>query len=170
MITERYTKAFDYVMEIEGILSDHPRDPGGLTAWGITKRDWPEMFVNGPPDKDTAKLFYVREGYWKPIFDKIIYEPIALELFEAGVLCGRHTAIKFVQTAFNYLSEYTNPLWPLKVDGVFGPLTLAAINGFCIRGLGKALYKSMNVQQAKRFEQVGANGDFIRGWHQKRLD
>lgn len=169
-MNDHYDKAFDYVMELEGILSNHPRDPGGLTAWGITKRDHPDLFANGRmPTRDEAKRVYVERGYWKPIFERLVSERIACELFEAGVLCGRRTSTMFCQTAHNYLADWSWSNGPLKIDGAFGPVTLQAVNGLCALGYETALYRAMNVEQGIRFKTIG-HPDFIRGWFNKRLN
>lgn len=166
-------RAFDYVMGLEGYLADHPRDPGGLTAYGVTKRDHPDLFAGGRiPTKAEAKARILRD-YWLPIYDEIGGSGlIACELLEAGVLCGPGRAVRFLQTAYNLLRNEGSHR-PVKVDGVFGRAeTLPAIRRYIEdgrnRGWEAALYNAMNSEQYIHFRAV-ANNAFLRGWCGKRL-
>lgn len=173
-MTDRQRRAIEAtIFNIEKKYSNDPRDPGGRTAWGITERDHPEMWVNGPPTKEQAIEFYseTNKEYWQSRYDALVYEPIALELFEAGVLCGPGRAVKFLQEAFNLLLPDLTTWTVLRVDGVFGPVTLATVNRFCAVNDDwcRALYRAMNGEQYLRFKTI-ANPAFMRGWCAKRLD
>ncbi len=162
----RFDRAFDYLMKLEGVLSDHPADPGGLTAYGITKRDHPKMFENGIPTKTQAKAFYQNGEYWTDEYELLASERIAFELFECGVLCGVNTAGKFMQRAYNLLVDGSANV--LKVDGIIGPRSVTAFNFMCER-YGNALYRTANCLQGQYFIEIN-NGFFLRGWMGKRLD
>jgi lysozyme family protein len=64
------------------------------------------------------KVNYYLANYWKPLYSEISSQPIANKLFDLGVLFGIGTAVKNLQAALN-----------LEMDGLFGPNTLAAVNG-----------------------------------------
>ena len=47
--TSRFIEqAIPYIFELEGVTAtNHPRDPGGLTKYGISKRDNPDLYSGG---------------------------------------------------------------------------------------------------------------------------
>jgi hypothetical protein len=38
------TVLFDFIRQWEGGITDNPDDPGGATAYGITKRNYPRLY------------------------------------------------------------------------------------------------------------------------------
>lgn len=183
--TERFKRALAYVLELEGLLSNHPDDPGGLTYMGITARDHPDLFANGRiPTRQECEARIWRD-YWRPQYDHLTYEPLAHELLEAGLLCGKARAGLFVQAAFNLLRPDG---WKcLEPDGVFGPISLAAVSRYCRMSdeAADGLYAAANGEEYEHFEKIveGTTEDsigmtvpqrtrlrkFVRGWCAKRL-
>ena len=129
-----FARAVAELFKLEGVDSNDPDDPGGLTRFGITEAEW----LNRNPQKplksitlDDARAFY-REWYWhEPGFDRLaLLAPMAAwECFEAGVNCGTGTAVKFLQRALNFLADAG-----LKDDGGLGDMTLGAVRAFVARG------------------------------------
>jgi lysozyme family protein len=124
----KFDKAFKYVILNEGAQSNHPSDRGGLTNWGITHGRAREHRCLLHPagidirnvDLNVAKHIYL-EDYW--FFEGVESEQIAIKLFDLGVNFGPKTAIKLAQETINSMSNSD-----LKIDGVLGKLTAAAIN------------------------------------------
>lgn len=164
----RFLHAFSgVILGIEGGYSNHPDDPGGRTIYGISEKSNPDLWVDGPPTLEQAQQRYW-ENYWSPRYEQLTHAPCATELFEAGVLCGRSNAIRFLQRAYNALKLKT---WiPLTVDGRIGPKTIAAVNGLCQkREWAHALYRGQNHFQACYLLECN-NPAMVRGWFAKRLD
>ncbi len=59
---ENWEKAVDWVLSKEGGYIDDPKDPGGETNFGISKRKFPELDIKNLT-KDTTKDIY-RRTYW----------------------------------------------------------------------------------------------------------
>lgn len=111
-----FDKAFEHVVGVEGGYVNDPRDPGGETIYGITRRDHPEVWANGTPTMEQAKSIYQRL-YWSPVKADQLPWPLALFVFDAAVNQGVGTAVKLLQKTVGTVQ-----------DGVLGNNTLAAIN------------------------------------------
>lgn len=110
-----FDKAFEHVVGVEGGYVNDPRDPGGETIYGITRRDHPGAWANGRPTLDQAKAIYQR-AYWDAVKADSMPWPLSLFVFDAAVNQGVGTAIKLLQKALGTVQ-----------DGVLGQNTLAAI-------------------------------------------
>lgn len=111
-----FDKAFDILLGHEGGLSDHPKDRGGLTKFGISQRAYPdEDIVNLTVER--AKELYLRD-YWLPVGCEAVPDGIKFDLFDMAVNSGKLAAILNLQRACG-----------VPVDGKLGPLTLKAIEG-----------------------------------------
>lgn len=176
------------VLEIEGVFSDHPNDPGKKTKYGITEAVFlaaKRSLKLGPEQlralriEDLTKLearAIYRLFYWDEAgLDRIAALPhglwVAIEMFEAGVNCGLQRAARFVQAAYNFCRR---PGWSiLREDGILGHITLAALEQLLSQGYITALVLAMNGEQYAYYKQlVDLPGDrfevFSRGWT-KRL-
>lgn len=162
----RFERAVEKTLASEGLLSDHPRDSGGLTKYGIAQRHHPEVNVL-TLTLEQAKAIY-KAKYWDMLqCDRLRSARIAEELFDTAVNCGNGRAVLFMQKAYNLLRRRAIDE-ELKEDGAIGPKTLRCVNTFS--GLYEnALYRAMNYFQAAHYERIGSP-DFMRGWFGRRLD
>ncbi len=130
---------------------DNPADPGGATNMGITQADM--TGINIAELTVTQAETYYDEHYWKSLYSEIEDQFVANKLFDMGVLFGVGTAVQMLQGILK-----------LTVDGVFGPQTLAAVNGADSFSLLVA-YKTVLVQHAIN---IGAEHpeerEFVVGW------
>lgn len=80
---ESFDKAFELVVGLEGGYSNDPRDPGGETKFGISKRYHPELDIANLA-LEQAKSIYLN-GYWIPAkCDESLY-PLDICLFDGAV-------------------------------------------------------------------------------------
>lgn len=112
-----FDKAFEHVVGLEGGYVNDPRDPGGETIYGITRRDHPIAWEQGPPSIEQAKAIY-QSHYWLPVKADELPWPLAMFVFDAAVNQGPGTAIKLLQKALGTVQ-----------DGILGPNTMRAIRG-----------------------------------------
>lgn len=106
-----FGRAFDLVIGHEGGLVDDPKDPGGITRFGISQRAYPgEDIPNLTLER--AKQLY-RRDYWDAIKGDQLPEPLGLCLFDFAVNSGVSQAIRTLQRMLD-----------VTVDGVLGPATL----------------------------------------------
>jgi len=83
-----FDSAFEIVVGIEGNYSDDPKDPGGETKYGISKRAHPSLDIANLTLED-AKAIYKRE-YWDVL--GLDNEPwyVQLMLFDMSVNQGQN--------------------------------------------------------------------------------
>lgn len=143
-----------------GGYTNDPKDAGGETKWGISKRAHPNLDIKNLTYKQAVEIY--KEKYYNPYLDLIFSDNIAFKLFDIGVLMGPQTAIKLLQTVI------VNHGFVIKIDGVIGPLTLTALH-MMIADLGEKLtYEAYVEKIKKRLNYLTIirpwNRRFIKGW------
>ena len=112
------------LIDREGGTSDHPADAGGLTRWGISKAAFPKLDV-AHLTRARAHGLYV-SCYYVPAKCSLVPEPIREIYFDMAVQHGADDAVRILQWAVNGKRGGRDPI---RVDGVLGPVTLAALVG-----------------------------------------
>lgn len=125
-----FDTAFNYLIGDEGSkYTNNPKDSGGPTKWGITKKTYSAFFGYDASDEDiqtmsamTAKRIYFSE-YWKHLRgDEIQSLVLAISFLDSAVLYGVGTIALLIQRSLNLCGA------TLKLDGVIGDKTLESIN------------------------------------------
>lgn len=111
--TPRFDNAFKIVVGHEGGYVNHPKDPGGETKYGVTKRSYPNVDIRNLT-LDGAKSIYWLD-FWMPIKGDILPADLALVTFDSAINSGVNQAVRWLQQAVGS-----------RPDGQIGPLTLAA--------------------------------------------
>jgi len=155
-----FDEIIDSVLEHEGGYVNDPKDLGGETKYGITKRFYPDVDIKNLTKEDAKKIYY--DDYW--VRNKVPSLPDNLKYiyFDMCINQGRGTAVRVLQRAVNSKGG------ALEVDGGLGPMTLKAINKYkpcdnrvrCYRL--KHYYDLVN----KRPEQE----KFLFGWFRRALE
>lgn len=117
---ENFDSAFAKLIRHEGGFCNHPRDPGGMTNLGVTKRVW-EEWIGHPVEEKTmrnltpeqVKPLYKRK-YWDAVRGDDLPAGVDYCVFDAAVNSGPGRAVKWLQQSLG-----------LTQDGVIGPKTLA---------------------------------------------
>jgi lysozyme family protein len=114
----------------EGGYQNNPEDSGNWTGgkigvgelkgtnFGISAAEFPSTDILNLTVTQ-AKAIYL-EHYWNPLYNQIKDQFICNKIFDLGVLFGRDAAVKELQEVLQQFN--------LKLDGQFGPKTLAAVN------------------------------------------
>jgi lysozyme family protein len=163
MYGNKFLKAFDYLMYHEGGYVKDPKDAGGETKFGISKRSYPHLNIKDLT-QDQAKKIYFCDFWMKAKCEQIDDKNIATKFFDLAVHTGIPQAIKLIQRALRAAGT------PVAEDGIIGPVTLAAINKTDPTDLLAAL-KS----EAAGYYRLIANANpsqqwFIDGWLQRAYD
>jgi lysozyme family protein len=109
------------VDRIEKGYANHPDDNGGETNWGISVRAHPELKGRIKTlTRDEAKKIY-RNAYFTPAQIAKYPAKVRLAVFDGAIHHGVVSNAKIVQRALNRLG------YKLAVDGLVGPMTLAAL-------------------------------------------
>lgn len=122
-----FLPAFEAMIKNEGGYKLHQveGDRGGMTYAGIARKmhprwsGWADIDMGRTPSAEAVSDFY-RAHFWNPIDgDQLKSQRIAQTIFDFGVNTGTGVAVKLAQLIVGQTP-----------DGVIGPLTLAALNGY----------------------------------------
>lgn len=142
---------FNRLMKHEGGYVNHPKDPGGETMWGVTKRVAQAHGYNGPMrqlPKATAQKI-AEKSYWQAIHGDELPRAVAWQLVDAAYNHGNRQAVKFLQRAIG-----------ASADGLIGPRTLAAVKSMDQNDI---LLK-FNAERLEFYANLGTFLAFGRGW------
>ena len=118
-----FEKAIPGLLRREGGYVNDPKDPGGETKYGITKRRYPREDIKALTPERAAELY--RYDFWNPLrLGEIVNEDVAAKVLDMAVNMGEHTAANRLQRALNFILPGT----PVTVDGLMGPDTIARVN------------------------------------------
>lgn len=116
-----FEQSLALVLKHEGGWVDHPKDPGGETNMGVTKRTW-EDWVGHPVAPGSLKALTVADvaplykaKYWDKIRGDDLPEGVDYAVFDYAVLAGPVRAARQLQQCVG-----------VEADGVIGPKTVAA--------------------------------------------
>ena len=109
-----FDECFEKLIGHEGCYSNNPKDPGGETKWGVSKRAHPSLDI-GSLTLDDAKKLYKRD-YWERAQCDRLHPDLAFQVFDGAVNSGIGNSIRWLQEASG-----------VAVDGVVGPLTLRKV-------------------------------------------
>ena len=157
---DRYLRCERLVIGWEGgaRYTDHPKDPGGPTRFGVTLKALSEW--RGRPctaqdvrdlTEDVALAIY-KAKYWVAVKGDALPAGVDLFCFDAAVNCGRGRAARWLQHALG-----------VAVDGDIGKGTL--------RALGDAsahfLIEDMREERLAFYRSLGTYPTFGRGWENR---
>jgi lysozyme family protein len=143
-MSRAFLRAFEVVIGHEGDYVNHPRDPGGETKFGISKRAYPSLDIRGLT-LDDARGIYHRD-YWRVVRGDDLPPDLALLMFDAAVNNGPVQAVLWLQRAAG-----------VRADGQFGPITLAAAGG---PGVARKFHET----RARMMANLETWPTFGRGW------
>jgi len=96
-----FDDAFSRLLGNEGGYTNNPKDPGGETNWGISKRSYPGVDI-ARLTQAQAKEIYLRD-FWDPVGDA---DPaIKFQVFDFAVNSGIQTAIRKLQAAIGVADD-----------------------------------------------------------------
>lgn len=109
-----FDEAFERLIGHEGGYVNDPRDPGGETKYGISKRSHPGEDIAGMT-LERAKAIYLHD-YWGPAGCDAAPDNVKFDLFDMAVNSGVKRATLTLQRAVGETE-----------DGILGPRTLQAV-------------------------------------------
>lgn len=145
--TMKFDDAFELLIGHEGGYVNNPRDPGGETKYGISKRSYPGEDI---PNMTLAraKAIYLHD-YWGAAGCDAVPDVIKADLFDAAVNSGVHAAIRMLQRACS-----ADP------DGILGPRTLMALQSMA----PARLVARFNGSRLEFMASLATWPTFSRGW------
>ena len=160
MAAENWEKCLEAILHHEGGYVNHPKDPGGETNLGVTKRVYEEW--GGTKDMKDLEVEDVEPIYKKNYWDRVKAEslPGGLDLcvFDFGVNAGTGRAAKYLQTMIG-----------TTADGGIGPNTLRALANYVESEGVEQTIKNYQAARQEYYESLSTFETFGRGWT-RRVD
>lgn len=150
-----------HLLNHEGGYSDHPKDPGGATNRGVTKKAWEEWVGHEVIKEDIKALtvadvtpFY-RKRYWNACRCDDLPGGVDYVVFDISVNSGTLRASKFLQGAAG-----------VDPDGRVGPVTLDAVRSIPVAEL---IDRICDKREAF-YRSLPTFSTFGRGWMRRSQD
>lgn len=152
-----FENAVKKVLAHEGGYVNDPRDSGGETNFGISKRSYPNLKIRDLTKEDAIAIYL--KDFWTPNnYGQINNSDIAEKVFDMSVLLGAKAANQTLQKTLNKLN------CSLSEDGILGPLSLKAINSADSAKL-LSLYKAqLEIHFKEIVKKRPKNEVFLNGW------
>lgn len=164
-VTESYSPEFvaavNRVLGDEGGIETAPGDPGGITRFGISAREYPTLDIANLTRAGAIAIYY--RDYWRPFGFDAAPGAIAAKIFDLAVNVGPAHAIGCLQRALRAVGRRVTE------DNVLGPETAAAAHAAeplalmaATRSEAAGYYRVM----AAFARDAGPDGDqeFLAGW------
>lgn len=160
--TRRFEAAFSNLMKEEGGYVNDPKDPGGETKYGISKRSYPHINIKNLT-LEQAKEIYHRDYWLKIKGDQLHSDAVASEFLEMAVNMGPVLIIYFYQAALDVLGAHVD------IDGNMNDSTLKG--GMKVDQ--EMLKKCMQAQAMTYYIDLSRNRPvlkkFLKGWFHRVL-
>ena len=159
MAAENYQKCLAMILHHEGGYVNHPKDPGGMTNLGVTKRvyeDWvgysvSEHTMQNLTEEDVAPIY--KKNYWDRIKADELPSGLDLCVFDFGVNAGTGRAAKYLQNLIGTVA-----------DGGIGPTTLRALANYVDSEGVESAIKNYQAERQSYYEKLKTFETFGRGW------
>ncbi|WP_051261425.1 glycoside hydrolase family 108 protein [Desulfovibrio inopinatus] len=126
--SDGFDTVLSFILSVEGGYVNDPRDPGGETKYGISKRSFPDVDIKNLTIDQAAEIY--RQSFWNPLHLSQFPPELGAVIFDTAVNMGKRRATVLLQKTLNETTMGPT----LVVDGVLGPKTQAVVNAFCQQG------------------------------------
>lgn len=154
-MSEAFNRALDFVLAHEGCFSDDPSDPGGLTRWGISQNNHPDVNIFTLTREKAIEIY--KAEYWNTCRCGDMPPMLAFVVFDMAVNQGVAIAIRDLQKVLS-----------VKVDGIIGPETMASIGILSDIGINK-MVMSLTTERICRYISTG-KAVYKRGWVKRAIE
>ena len=154
---KNYQKCLETILHHEGGYVNHPKDPGGETNLGVTKRVYEEW--GGTKDmkdllvEDVAPIY--KKNYWDRCKCDELSSGLDWAVFDWAVNSGTRRVSKALQKACG-----------AERDGVIGNKTLSLANGQDV----KYMIEEIGVIRQSFYESLRTFKTFGRGWTRRNKE
>lgn len=135
-----------YILKFEGEYSFDPKDPGGETKYGISKRFYPNVDIKNLTVQQAKDIY--KKDYWDANGIEFLPPDIRLAFFDTCVNMGAYRAKILIQRTVR-----------VREDAAIGPETLQAI-----RRYGPELLAHFLSERALKYASTNGFDYFGRGW------
>ncbi len=166
MVAKNLGFALREVLKHEGGYVDHPRDPGGATNMGITRKtlaNWrgvkpwselPKSEVRGLKLREVRAIY--KTQYWDKVAGNKLPLGLDLAMFDFAVNSGPARAVKTLQALLN-----------VRRDGIIGVITLGALKREIGRVGAKKIIQGLCKARLSFLRRLKIFSTFGRGWKRR---
>lgn len=147
MTASAFDSFIDRVLSHEGGYVNNPKDPGGETQWGISKRSYPGLNIRTLTRAQAVEIY--RRDFWQRAQCDKLPKALAFQMLDAAVNHGMGNPIRWLQRAAGVAD-----------DGQIGPVTLAAVR----RADENDLLLRFNAERLEFYASLSTFASFGRGW------
>lgn len=146
-----FRQIFDRLIGHKGGYVNHPKDPGGETNWGITKRTAvANGYISAMKNMTREQAFRIYEkAFWQRYQCDQMPVAIAFQFFDAVVNHGSGNASRMLQRAVDVAD-----------DGIIGKFTLQAIKSLDVNDV----LMRFNGERLKFYTKLSTFATFGKGW------
>ena len=160
MAAENYVTCLEMILHHEGGYVNHPKDPGGETNLGVTKRVYEDF--GGTKDmkdlvREDVEPIY-KKNYWDRMKCDDVPAGLDLCLFDFGVNAGTGRSAKYLQRMIGTVA-----------DGGIGRNTLRALGNYIEEVGTEGAIKNFQSKRQEYYESLSTFETFGRGWT-RRVD
>lgn len=141
-----FNTAFELVIGHEGEYVNNPKDKGGETKFGISKRSYPAEDIPNITLERAKEIYY--KDYWGPAGCDSLPGMLRFHIFDFAANSNPGRAVKTLQKLVGEVQ-----------DGSVGPRTLLAVANWDLRKLG-ILY---NLERGEYLTSL-KQSEFMGGW------
>ena len=165
-MANNFKHCLEIILHHEGGYVNHPKDPGGMTNLGVTKRVY-ESWVGKEVDESDMRALtpedvdpIYEKNYWKSIRGDDLPGGLDLCIFDFGVNAGPGRAAKYLQTMIGTVA-----------DGGIGPNTLKALANYEeeVGGVAEVIKEYQKRRQAY-YEGLSTFATFGKGWTRRTTE
>ena len=155
MAAANYDKCLETILHHEGGYVNPPKDRGGETNLGVTKRVYEEW--GGTKDmkdltvEDVAPIY--EKNYWGKVKGDDLPSGLDLCVFDFAVNAGPGRAAKYLQTMIGTVA-----------DGGIGPNTLRALDSYVDANSVEHAIRDYQNRRQGYYESLSTFETFGRGW------
>lgn len=158
----KFQKALHFTLSHEGGTNYHVNDRGGLTSWGISEKQYPDLNISDIGMREAVEIY--EKDYWNPGKCEHMEESLAITVFDSSVNCGLRSAGIWLQKSLNHLGA------TVEVDGIVGVITIHAANLHNPYDLsGKVISHRLN-RYTKLISRDPEQRVFVLGWMNRVSD
>lgn len=157
---ENYEHCLGMILHHEGGYVNHPKDPGGETNMGVTRRvyeNWcleQDLFRKDMKDlefSDVAPIY--KKNYWDRCKCDSLPNGVDLCVFDMGVNAGTGRGARFLQKCVGSIS-----------DGAVGPNTLRQVDEWIAMRGEEDLITDYSERRRDYYKRLKTFSTFGRGW------
>ena len=158
---DNFEKCLLLLLSHEGGFVDHPKDPGGMTNLGVTKKVYDKWIGRKSTEKEMRNLtpadvaIIYKNNYWDKVRGDDLPSGLDWCAFDWAVNSGSGRPAKAIQKAVG-----------ATADGAIGPMTLQAVADKDPKNIIESVYHT----RQKFYEGLKTFETFGRGWTRRNKE